>query len=816
MKRHLQFRDILYGTVAIPDWLGPFLKMPEFVRLRGIRLSNVDSFEFKDLAGPTRWEHCVAVAALADRCAAERGATSRDRVHLVLAALLHDIATPPFAHTMEYVLQGFDHESESQQILVSPSTSSKAEMPIFASQMPMFAKLCERLSSQLKMTVDPEEVGRLVVGEGELGFLINGTVDLDNADNVTRASMFMGWPVDSKVPLDIVSWLATQTEPPVDLSKSKIDAVQIWLEYRDRLYETFYKSSDEELGRQAFLQHLCRRALETSIPRLAILRNTDEGFLHLLEGIGESGSQRSLRELVQRYRLLEAPIAIAEVPIADGDTLRAILSPAAIAWIEKHLKGVGFEPFVFGSVKRFRCREEKSLFPPVLGRLQVFKLGDAIKRNQFPDWIRKYLPEKFTIGTVKRHLSNALEICISDWVRSKPWLAFDESRKSDVVRNLQAVGDWRFRLSKNEALHSYPSTFVHAIPSCLIGALGLSGQTIVDPFGGTGQTALEAINAGGIGISGDINLVALLVARSKLTPLSEPERASLRSVSEGDVRDSIPCEAPTFELREKWHHPETLKELCQIKGYIGRVQNARVQQFLLMTFSSILTMATGRRGKEHGFFADNTPLAKFQTSPPYQNAYDLFFRKTQQNLWVIDRMYASLERSGRDPLAELSRARVVRADIKNATPGDYGIGENEAAGVITSPPYLCMSDYSLGQRLAYYWLSPEKLAIDHSQEIGARRKRAKPSAAKEAYFEGLMTFGVLSRRLLRDGGFLGVVLGAPVAQAFEDAAVIEKSDEIFSSCGFSPVWSYWRDIQWHRNHGYARLKRERISVYVKV
>jgi hypothetical protein len=28
------------------------------------------------------------------------------------------------------------------------------------------------------------------------------------------------------------------------------------------------------------------------------------------------------------------------------------------------------------------------------------------------------------------------------------------------------------------------------------------------------------------------------------------------------------------------------------------------------------------------------------------------------------------------------------------------------------------------------------------------------------------------------------------------------------------VWSTWRPINWHRNHGYARLKEERIAVYV--
>src|SRR4051794_4791565 len=46
-SRSMQFQDLLYGRICLPEWLEPFLKIPEFVRLRGVRLSNVDSIEFK-------------------------------------------------------------------------------------------------------------------------------------------------------------------------------------------------------------------------------------------------------------------------------------------------------------------------------------------------------------------------------------------------------------------------------------------------------------------------------------------------------------------------------------------------------------------------------------------------------------------------------------------------------------------------------------------------------------------------------------------------------------------------------------------------
>src|ERR1700733_8491712 len=111
------FRDVLYGKIEVPDYLMPFLWLPEFVRLRGVRLSNVDSIEFKDFNGPSRWEHAIGVLHLARTCALERRMTREDSLHLSLAALLHDVATPPFAHTAEYVLSDFDHEMETSLLL---------------------------------------------------------------------------------------------------------------------------------------------------------------------------------------------------------------------------------------------------------------------------------------------------------------------------------------------------------------------------------------------------------------------------------------------------------------------------------------------------------------------------------------------------------------------------------------------------------------------------------------------------------------------------------------------------------------------------
>ena len=822
-----RFRDILYGTVEIPDELVPFLRIPEFVRLRSVRLSNVDSYEFKDLNGPTRWEHGVAVAALALRCGVRRGLRTKDLLHLALAGLLHDVATPPFAHTAEYVLNGFDHEIETQNLLSGRiSDDALPDLPVFQSELPRFQAACKTLSRVTGVRIDPDEIARMVVGEGDLGYLISGTLDLDNADNVTRACLYMGINVDRRLPVQLADWLADRRSPPIELESVADPRVRLWMSYRNRMYTSFFESSNEELGRQAFLQHLMRRALQEGMPRRTLVWNTDDGLLSAMSapayGRSEAGTT-SLAELVRRYRLLESPVPVLTLPIEDHETLRSLKLPQAATWVEEQLSSHDFEALAIVTSRRFGSEESVTLFPPAPGALLIFKLGSNPELKQLPAWTRdaiRQLPQ--WVGDqrinpsgiyLRRALAQVVSPRITRWAQERPWLKSDGRRHSRAVEVLESIGDWSFRRSRNDSFHVYPATFVHAIPASLINALGVRGELVIDPFGGTGQTAVEAIKYGGSAISSDINSVATLVANSRLTFLNKEERDVLRGISRDDIAAMERGDPPDFSLRDAWYHPSTLQELTSIRSFIGNFKDVNVGGFLTACFSAVLNSSTGRKGEQHGFFADNTPLGSKHESPTYRSAAEQFVKRVHLNVQLIERFYAFIEKSDRDPESELNRARVVKLDARKATPIDYGIEPNSAAAIITSPPYLCMTDYSLGNRLSYYWLHDFDLEYDFDREIGARRQRFNPGKAIEAYYQSMAQFGERAAHILREGSYLATVLGIPEAKAFKDEAVLERVDELLKDSGFRLMWSHWRPVYWNRNHGYARLRKERVAVY---
>ena len=210
---------------------------------------------------------------------------------------------------------------------------------------------------------------------------------------------------------------------------------------------------------------------------------------------------------------------------------------------------------------------------------------------------------------------------------------------------------------------------MHALPAALIHALGLKGELLLDPFGGTGQTAVEAVKTGCEVVTGDSQAVATLVAKARLTFLNADMRVLLREIDQSDIMAVEAAPAPEFPNRDQWHHPQTLLELTKIRAFVHSFSGSMADSFLETCFSSILTKSTGRRREEFAYFADNTPLGSAQTEPPIQPAIEDFIAQLRQNIDRLERFYSVLERRGRDPEIELSRARVVNADAATCRSG---------------------------------------------------------------------------------------------------------------------------------------------------
>ena len=100
----MNIRNIYHRSV--PDWLLPFLEVPEMQRLKDIGMNCGCEYTgfppFRQQHSYSRWDHSVGTALIVWHYTEEPQQT--------LSALFHDISTPTFAHAVDF-LRG-DHRTQ--------------------------------------------------------------------------------------------------------------------------------------------------------------------------------------------------------------------------------------------------------------------------------------------------------------------------------------------------------------------------------------------------------------------------------------------------------------------------------------------------------------------------------------------------------------------------------------------------------------------------------------------------------------------------------------------------------------------------------
>src|SRR5690348_9856531 len=81
--------------------------------------------------------------------------------------------------------------------------------------------------------------------------------------------------------------------------------------------------------------------------------------------------------------------------------------------------------------------------------------------------------------------------------------------------------------STTNTIHPYPAKFIPQIPRHFIEQFSNPGDTVYDPFLGSGTTAVEANILGRNAIGNDVNELAILISKVKTTPIPNKKLISL-------------------------------------------------------------------------------------------------------------------------------------------------------------------------------------------------------------------------------------------------------------------------------------------------
>lgn len=296
----LTIRDGLFGVTRVPAWLFPVLSAPETQRLRDIRLINTSSPTLPALSDAHRYTHTVGVLGL--MLASERrlrhelgeGAVKE----LLVAAVLHDVGSPPFGHLWEYLLKaetGWTHEGMLKEIIAGTYRPDGKYHQVYYGRGLSLERVLEGCG------VDPGRVASIVEGTGHLGPLLAGSVDYDNIDNVYRMASLLGLNPNVADAHSLAGRLAIRGDALALTGDALPDLVR-WRELRRQCYQIL-AFDESTLQTQAMLTDALSAAMQAGMLGAEHWFFTDDAILvRLAETRLTTSAARNIKIAAQRFK----------------------------------------------------------------------------------------------------------------------------------------------------------------------------------------------------------------------------------------------------------------------------------------------------------------------------------------------------------------------------------------------------------------------------------------------------------------------------------------------------------------------------------
>jgi 16S rRNA G966 N2-methylase RsmD len=314
--------------------------------------------------------------------------------------------------------------------------------------------------------------------------------------------------------------------------------------------------------------------------------------------------------------------------------------------------------------------------------------------------------------------------------------------------------------------HAYPARMHPEIASRVIERFAPSGTRVLDPFVGSGTTAVEALRAGLAFRGIDIARVALEIAwvRTRvLVPdqcrLVEAEGARIAQLARRfEIDESAALPAWARAIR-RWFAAGTLQEIAALKMLIDQVRAPDLRRQLTGVLSSLLVKLS------HQASDSVTVPDRAQRSWSRGASFGLFRSKCRELTTRLLTLASDLHRrrvTTIEPRFERGDARIVAL-------------ENESFDLaFTSPPYPATYDYASHHQLRSALYGDDARFVGE-HEIGSRRELATRRDAAARYRADTDAWSKNVLRALAPGGRMIVLIGDGTAA---DRAI--ASDEVVS------------------------------------
>jgi hypothetical protein len=231
----------------------------------------------------------------------------------------------------------------------------------------------------------------------------------------------------------------------------------------------------------------------------------------------------------------------------------------------------------------------------------------------------------------------------------------------------------------------------------LIHVFSEPGQTVLDPFAGSGTIPFEAALQGRSSIGVDISRLGVVLTSAKINPPERTTVAKIVSQLEQYLTESPPSESE-FELASavrfnrsipEYYHPKTLAELLSARRFFREVADDSPETCFVL--ACLLHILHGNR--PYALSRRSHPVTPFAPTGPTE------YRP------LIGRLQAKLTRSLEAPLPhEFTKGVAMHADVCSP----FDLKGRRVDAVVTSPPFFDSTRFYMSNWLRYWFCGWER------------------------------------------------------------------------------------------------------------
>jgi len=373
--------------------------------------------------------------------------------------------------------------------------------------------------------------------------------------------------------------------------------------------------------------------------------------------------------------------------------------------------------------------------------------------------------------------------------------------QEEVLKSLTHV-NWDFTDSKTNGtmhgIHPYPAKFIPQIPHMFIENLSQIGETIYDPFVGSGTTCLEANLLGRNAIGNDVNELATLITKVKTTPIPPEQLIELDSLIEKICvmlsQKVLAVTIPNIVNIESWFKDFVWRELVVIKTEIEQLNDEILYDFCRIALAAIIVNVSNQDS--------DTRYVRVEKKLKEGDVVVRFVRQLNKMRQLMEHCYNQVS---------LGQTEVKCADSRQ--PDIFS--KDRADLAITSPPYPNAYDYHLYHKYRLLWLDMNPIALK-AQEIGAHAHYSKKNALNEFDFQKDMKQCFLNvSQILKYGKIFIIVIGDSILQGRNIKNNVLLS-EVAQETPFHFITEFSRKIDERKKHfnpKIGNIKTEQVMLF---